>query len=269
MNQTCHRAFSREYRESAVARWRNFRQLDVIFSDPFTHLPPLAQPPFMFVATRGPVRSESAPRPRPAASIVQASRGNHMNLHKGKLLLAGLTMAAVALGAGCASTSSTKAKSLKTTASANALEDCANITVVAFTVPGKVDASVGVNFAQNVESRLGSDFGPIFQSVEMAPAARGLDHECVVQGAITKYKPGSRVARAILIGLGAASLEGNVTIKDAASGNTLLNAPFDKLWAWGGIMGASKGIDDMAKEASASVAATVAHAKGWTPAGAK
>jgi hypothetical protein len=32
-----------------------------------------------------------------------------MNLHKGKLLLAGFTMAAVAFSAGCASTSSTKA----------------------------------------------------------------------------------------------------------------------------------------------------------------
>jgi hypothetical protein len=141
--------------------------------------------------------------------------------------------------------------------------------VLAFTVPGKVDASVGTEFAHNVETRLATDFGPIFQSVQMAPAARALDHECVVQGAITKYKPGSRVARAILIGLGAASLEGNVSINDASSGHSLMTAPFNKLWAWGGIVGASKGIEDMSKEASASVAATVAHAKGWTPAGAK
>ena len=194
-----------------------------------------------------------------------------MNTHTGKLLLASFTMAAVALGSGCStSSSSVKAKSLKTTAPATALEDCANITVVAFTVPGKkVDASVGVDFARAVETRLGSDFGPIFKSVEMAPAARGLDHECVIRGAITKYKPGSRFARAVLIGLGAASLEGSVTIQDAATGNTLLTAPFDKLWAWGGIVGASKGMDDMVKEAEASIASTVAHAKGWTPAGAK
>jgi len=36
-----------------------------------------------------------------------------------------------------------------------------------------------------------------------------------------------------------------------------------------GIVGASKGMDDMVKEAEASIASTVAHAKGWTPAGAK
>ena len=187
-----------------------------------------------------------------------------MKFRSGKLALACLTLAAVAATSGCASKSSVKAKSLKSGAAATALADCANITVIAFTVPArKVDASVGVEFARSVESRLSTDFGPIFTSVEMAPAARGLDHECVIKGAITKYKPGSRVARAILIGLGAASLEGNVTVEDAATGTALLNAPFDKLWAWGGIVGASKGMDDMVKEASASVAATVAHAKGW------
>lgn len=187
-----------------------------------------------------------------------------MTFRSGKLMLACFTLAAVAATSGCASKSSVKAKSLKTNAAATALEDCANITVIAFTVPArKVDASVGVEFARGVETRLSNDYGPIFASVEMAPAARGLDHECLIAGAITKYKPGSRVARFILIGLGAASLEGNVSVTDAATGNSLLSAPFDKLWAWGGIAGASKGMDDMVKEATASVASTVAHAKGW------
>lgn len=171
----------------------------------------------------------------------------------------------LALASGCASTSSSKAKSLKTdSAQANGLAECENITVLPFTVPGKkVDASVGVSFARSVQGRLATDFGPIFDSVEYASAARGVDHECVLVGAITKYKPGSRVARAILIGLGAASLEGTVTVTNGAGGATLLNAPFDKLWAWGGIVGASKGMDDMVKEAEASVASTLAHARGW------
>ena len=56
-----------------------------------------------------------------------------------------------------------------------------------------------------------------------------------------------------------------MTVRDASSGNVLLTAPFDKLWAWGGILGASKGMDDMVAETSASVASTVAHAKGWNP----
>ena len=99
--------------------------------------------------------------------------------------------------------------------------------------------------------------------MEVAAQARGLPHECLVRGAITKYKPGSRVARAILIGLGSASLECSVTVTDAASGSVLLTAPFDKLWAWGGLIGARTGMKDKVAETSASGAATLAHAKGW------
>ena len=82
--------------------------------------------------------------------------------------------------------------------------------------------------------------------------------------ATVSIKKGSKVARFILIGLGPASLEGKIKVVDAANA-TLLDAPFDKLWAWGGIAGASKGIEDMQVEVAASIANTVAQAKGWTP----
>lgn len=189
----------------------------------------------------------------------------------GRLLACSLLCATIALS-GCTSTSSTKAKSLKnSTTQASGLADCEHITVMPFPMPAKrqKDASIGVTFAQGIEARLENDFGRIFQTVEYGTAARGLDKECLVKGSITKYKPGSRVARAILIGLGAASLEGNVVVSDAASGTALLSAPFDKLWAWGGILGASKGMDDMVTETSASVAATIAHGKGWNAPAAK
>jgi hypothetical protein len=115
-----------------------------------------------------------------------------------------------------------------------------------------------------VERRLSDDFGGLFESVELGDAARGVAGECVLSGEISKYKKGSKVARFILIGLGPASLEGKVKVVDAA-GTTLLDAPFDKLWAWGGIAGASKGIEDMQVEVGASIANTVDQAKGWTP----
>lgn len=185
-----------------------------------------------------------------------------------KKLIVVTSVLSIALMSGCTTTSSTKAKGLKaTTSGATSLSDCENITVFAFGVPakGKATASVGVSFAHDIESRLEADFGPIFKSVEFSDKARGLERECLVSGDITKYKPGSRVARAILIGLGAASLEGNVKVTDAGSGKELLNAPFSKLWAWGGVIGASKGIEDMVRESSAAVASTLAQAKGWTP----
>ena len=191
-----------------------------------------------------------------------------MTLRSSKLALECVSLAAIVAISGCASKSSVKAKVLKSGPDEPALSlaDCANITIMPFSVPdsGKVDAAVGVTFAQGIDTRLSSDFGPLFDSVEYAAAARGVEKECLINGAITKYKPGSRVARAILIGLGSASLEGSVTVSDAASGSALLDAPFDKLWAWGGIIGASKGMGDMVAEASASVAATVAHGRGWT-----
>lgn len=177
-----------------------------------------------------------------------------------------LMLGAFAGVTGCASTNSTKARPLiDPTTAQKTLADCQHITVAAFGVPSrsKANASTGAKFASDVQARLRLDYGPIFASVEGGSAARGLEGECLVAGEITKYKPGSRIARAILIGLGPASLEGNVKVTDAASGQSLLSAPFDKLWAWGGAIGAMKGIEEMSEEAAASVANTLARAKGW------
>ena len=128
-----------------------------------------------------------------------------------------------------------------------------------------VDASMGANFANDIKNRLRNDFGPLFASVELSTAARGVERECLVKGHISRYEPGNRAARFLLIGLGAAHFEGTVDVVDVAGQRALISAPFDKLWAWGGILGASKGINGMIDEASASVAATLARAKGWTP----
>ena len=178
------------------------------------------------------------------------------------------SLLSIAVLSGCTTTKSTKAKALKsTTSGVTSLSDCENITVFAFTTPAKsrAEPTTGADFARGIEERLVGDFGPIFKSVEFSDKARGLERECLVSGDITKYKPGSRVARAILIGLGAAKLQGNVKVVDAESGKQLLSAPFSKLWAWGGIAGASKGMPNMLKESSAAIANTLAQAKGWTP----
>jgi hypothetical protein len=191
-----------------------------------------------------------------------------MNSSARRLAAGAAVVIAIAGLSGCVTNSSTKARPLTGADTAQkTLSDCRHITVAPFSVPsgGKVAVSVGERFAGDVQSRLRSDYGPIFESVESGSAARGLEGECLVSGRITKYKPGSRVARAILIGLGAASLEGEVTVRDAAGSQTLLTAPFDKLWAWGGIVGASKGIDEMSTEAAASIANTLARARGWEP----
>lgn len=205
---------------------------------------------------------------RPCRSVI-IIRGFHTMTFTATRAVALLVLGAAASLTGCATTSSTAAKPLLAAGTTqNTLADCRHITVAPFGVPAKskADPSIGNRFAIDVQVRLRSDYGKLFESVESAAAARGLEGECLVSGRITKYKPGSRVARAILIGLGAASLEGDVKVTDAAGSRTLLTVPFDKIWAWGGVVGASKGIEEMSDEAAASVANTLARAKGWAPA---
>ena len=185
-----------------------------------------------------------------------------------QILQTGLLIAAVALlGAACSTTSSSKAKPLKAANVGDVdLKKYQVATVAPFGVPpdGKVDASVGAKFAEDVAVRIQKDFGPLFNQVRKeSPLCR--EDEVIVSGTIRTYRPGSRFARGMLIGLGSASFKGDLILKNGKDQRVLLTAPFDKLWAWGGILGMSKGIEDMTAEAAAAVARTVAHAKGWQP----
>jgi hypothetical protein len=189
------------------------------------------------------------------------------NIIKG--IQAGLLAAALAvIGTGCATSSSTQANTLKPTMGAGVdLSKYQIATVLPFqpAADKKIDASIGVKFSDGVATRLQGDFGPLFKEVRKAPAL-GKEGELIVSGTIRTYRPGSRFGRAILIGVGSASFKGDLILKDGANDRVLFCAPFDKLWAWGGIMGMSKGIEEMVAESEAAVAATVAQAKGWKPA---
>jgi Domain of unknown function (DUF4410) len=178
-----------------------------------------------------------------------------------------VTLALLAPGCQTASpTSSTHAAMLKPSTAANVdLSKYQIATVLPFQTQSPVDPSIGAKFANEVALRLKSDFGPIFQDVRKELPPLGTNNELIVTGTITEYKPGDKFYRAMLIGMGAASFKGNLVLKDGADGRILMDAPMSKLWAWGGALGASKGIDDMVTESQASVAATVAHAKGWQP----
>lgn len=165
---------------------------------------------------------------------------------------------------GCSTTSSTRAHTLKaTTGTGVDLSKYQVATVLPFEpATGSVDASIGLKFAEGVTARLQKDYGPLFNEVRKT-SPLGREDELVVTGVIRAYKPGDRFARAMLIGLGAASFKGDLILKDGQSNRVLLAAPFDKLWAWGGMLGASRGIEEMVAESEAVVAATVAQAKGW------
>jgi hypothetical protein len=182
-----------------------------------------------------------------------------------------LAVAVATFATGCATsnpdTSSTRAKPLKPENAVGVdLSKYQIVTVLPFQTTGSdVDASVGVKFASAVAIRLQSDFGPVFREVRKEVPPLGTNDELIMTGTIRDYRPGDRFARAMLIGLGAAKFKGDLILKDGADNQVLFTAPFDKLWAWGGALGASKGIEEMVAETEASIAATVARAKGWHP----
>lgn len=128
------------------------------------------------------------------------------------------------------------------------------------------DRSVGVEFAEAIARRLKHDFGTLFDQVNVGDPT-GTAQELIITGDITKYAPGDKFLRGMLIGLGAARFNGNLCLRDADQ--QLLFVPFEKLWAWGGVLGMSKGIEDMESETAASIANTVARQKGWSPPPAK
>ena len=193
--------------------------------------------------------------------------GGAMRKLLGFLVCGMVLMCVCILMSGCATTGSMQATPLKATVGEGVdLSRFRVATVVSFGVAegSKIAPSIGVKFAEDIAVRLEHDFGPLFAEIRRG-SPLGQEDELIVTGTITTYRPGSAFARAMLIGLGSASFEADFVLKDAKDGKVLLSAPIDKLWAWGGALGASKGIQEMEAESAAASAATVAKAKGWVP----
>jgi hypothetical protein len=189
-------------------------------------------------------------------------------MKKGILICGCMAVLAGGFLTGCASTgpsnSSTVASPLQP--KSGTLPDLQRFdiaTVVPFDTAkaNNADATVGESFAEDIARRLKEDFGSLFTQVNVGKPT-GATNELIITGEITKYTPGSRAMRGLLIGLGAASFRGEACLKDGDT--SLAQMPFSKLWAWGGEAGKSKGIEEMVAEAAASVANTVARQKGWT-----
>lgn len=80
----------------------------------------------------------------------------------------------------------------------------------------------------------------------------GLDtagpHDLVLRVKFTVYEEGNRFARFMLAGLGSMQIHAQVEIVDAKSGNLLTSGEAGKTFAWGGVYGASRGIEDLEKD---------------------
>jgi hypothetical protein len=181
------------------------------------------------------------------------------------LFLLMVPLMATVFATGCRTTESARAKPLKTVYGDNVdLSRYQIATVQPFEVATSKAANdqVGMTLATDIANRLQYDFGPLFQAVRVGPP-QGSPNELVVSGRITDYRPGSRFARLLGPGIGRAELEGELVLKDSVSGQPLVIAPIDKLWAWGHSLGAMKGMDNMINETAASAANLIARSKGW------
>ena len=88
----------------------------------------------------------------------------------------------------------------------------------------------------------------------------------ILRARVTQYKPGSKTARSVMIGLGSSQLEMVAELVDAASGKSLVQLPVDRSWAWGGALGGSLGITDMERSVATELALYLQQNRGTAPA---
>ena len=110
-------------------------------------------------------------------------------------------------------------------------------------VGSELPATASENVAGAIMATLQKDQRNPFRDVTSTQSHQ--PGELVVQGKILKYNPGSKAARFILIGLGAGSLELEVTLMDGMTGETLEQFSTSGAIMAGGVAGASMGIEDM------------------------
>jgi hypothetical protein len=119
--------------------------------------------------------------------------------------------------------------------------------------------SAPARLAELVLSELGTT---AFASTVRSDACGNAADTVVMRARITQYKPGSDVARWMLAGVGNSQIELVVDLVAAGSGQTLVQFEPKGLWAWGGILGASRGVTDLEKNVAYEVAAYLTRARG-------
>jgi hypothetical protein len=107
------------------------------------------------------------------------------------------------------------------------------------------------------------ELGPsAFSSVLKAGACGNATDTVVLRARISQYKPGSDTARFMFAGAGSAQIEMQVSLVAAHSGETLVLFEPMGTWAWGGAVGAARGISELEKNVAYEVAAYLRQARG-------
>jgi hypothetical protein len=117
--------------------------------------------------------------------------------------------------------------------------------------------------ADQVARELGSG---VFAEVLRGAAAEPRPGALLLRARITQYKPGSETARLMVAGAGAAHLEMTAELVDGDSGRVLATLPADRTWAWGGMLGAARGIEEMERNVAYELALYLERNRGGAPA---
>jgi hypothetical protein len=182
-----------------------------------------------------------------------------------RVILTGIAFLGI-FATGCATSNSVKAKPLALESRSVNLARYDRAVIQPFEFPARTmeERNAGQIFANSLERRLQNDFGPLFREVRQGQPT-GSPDEVVITGRIDEYRAGSRAGRMFIPWGPRAELKGEVILKDSATGDQLMVAPFDKLWGFAGGVGAAKDIDDLLEETTAAAANTIARARGWEP----
>jgi hypothetical protein len=91
----------------------------------------------------------------------------------------------------------------------------------------------------------------------MRNVADGNVRQCDVHVTVTKFERGNKFARVMLAGLGQMHLDANVLVTPAGGGDALNEFTISKTFAWGGVYGASEGIEDIEPPFADGIAAAL------------
>ena len=91
--------------------------------------------------------------------------------------------------------------------------------------------------------------------------------DLVLNVKFTIYEEGNRFARFMLAGLGSMQIHADVEIKDAASAQLISGGEAGKTFAWGGVVGATMGIEDLEADFAKEVVKGLIKALGISPTG--
>lgn len=101
----------------------------------------------------------------------------------------------------------------------------------------------------------------VFQEVRRGPAEAVAD-AVVLRAKLTQYKPGNETARFLIAGAGSAQLEMEAELLDAQTGERVSRLAADRTWAWGGVLGASRGIEEIEANLAYELALYLKRSKG-------